>query len=182
MDGKIKNIFLTGDIQVGKTTMIKRILRETGLRYGGFATIPYYKKDILRGFMLNSLNPQERNEAAAVIGYNSEGSWKAVPEMFDEFGSEIIRDSMQGDLQVIIMDELGFFESEAAVFQATVHACLDAAIPVLGVVKAKSTSFLDSVRARKDTSVLTVGTVDREMVYQQLWHEFNSILSNCCEA
>lgn len=172
----VKNIFLTGEIQVGKSTMIKKILNDASFSYGGFATSPYFKKDVLRGFLLTSLNPRERDEASAVIGYCSEGCWNSVPEAFDGFGADVIRNAMAAKLDLIIMDELGFFESDASVFQEVVHNCLDSAVPVLGVLKAKSTDFLNSIKNREDTLVINLCKTDREAVFKQLTTEFNVMM------
>lgn len=132
----------------------------------------------MRGFIISSLNALETDEVTAVIGYCSDGSWKAVPESFDNFASKIIHDSMHTDLDLIIMDELGFFESDALIFQKTVHECLDFAIPVLGVLKDKSTIFLDSVRSRDDTSILTLYETDRESTYTQLSFMLNELMKS----
>jgi nucleoside-triphosphatase len=52
------------------------------------------------------------------------------------------------------MDELGRFELGSPAFLAAVGEALDSSVPVVGVLKAESNPFLDSIRARPDTAVI----------------------------
>ena len=53
------------------------------------------------------------------------------PEVFDGLGVELLR-AQPGSL--ILMDELGFLEQDAAAFRREVLRCLDGSIPVLAVI------------------------------------------------
>jgi len=52
------------------------------------------------------------------------------------------------------MDELGRFELGSPAFLDVVREALASPIPVVGVLKAESNPFLDSIRARPDTAVI----------------------------
>ena len=56
--------------------------------------------------------------------------------------------------QLLLMDELGMMENAATLFAQAVSQCLDGAIPILGVVKPRSTPLLDAVRAHPAVQVI----------------------------
>ena len=69
---------------------------------------------------------------------------------------------------LILMDELGFMENEAHVFQQKVLEILDGNIPVLGVIKPQSFPFLDKVRNHPKVKVLDITTENREEKFCEL--------------
>lgn len=163
----MSNIFLTGDKQVGKSTIINRILAEYNGRVTGFKTL--LETDPHRRFYLHSLNPNIISAEKAYISKKTEqGYSKANVEAFDGFGVEILNDCLINPPDLIVLDELGLFESDAIHFQELVHQCLDARTPVLGVLKAKSSPFLDSIRYRNDVTIYSITLENREEQYKRM--------------
>lgn len=163
----MNNIFLTGDKQVGKSTIINRILADYNGKVCGFRseleTAPY------RRFYLQSLNPHIMSAEKVYISEKTEqGYSKGNVEAFDGFGVEILNDCLISQPYLIVLDELGLFESDAIHFQEFVHSCLDARTPVLGVLKAKSSPFLDSIRYRNDITIYNVTLENREELYKRI--------------
>jgi len=156
------NIFLTGDLQVGKSTIIDRVVDSLQVSIGGFKTHRYYKQGQLVGFYMISLNNDSKNKEQPFVGYCDNLSWTAVPDTFDHFGVSILEECLEQKPNLIIMDELGFFETEAYKFQKTVKKCLSSEIPVLGVLKKADTVFLNSIKERKDLILLTTTPENRE--------------------
>ena len=62
----------------------------------------------------------------------------------------------------MLMDELGMMENEAPLFIDQVKRHLDGSIPILGVVKPRSTPLLDAVRAHPAVELITVNESNRE--------------------
>lgn len=62
----------------------------------------------------------------------------------------------------MLMDELGFMENEAELFQEAVIETLKSGVPVLGVVKKKSSPFLDRVRALAGVRIIEVTEENRD--------------------
>ena len=56
MAGK-RHLFLTGEKQVGKSTLLRELLRRAGLSCGGFEPRPLMADGVRRGFILPSLLP-----------------------------------------------------------------------------------------------------------------------------
>lgn len=92
------------------------------------------------------------------------GVWEGIPTAFDIYGVNILKQCLEQKLDVIVMDELGFFENNAFIFQSMVHDILDLPIPVIGVIKDASTAFLDSIRERSDVDVLRVTKRNRDFI------------------
>jgi molybdate transport system regulatory protein len=89
-------------------------------------------------------------------------------EVFETLGVNLLTHCLDNHPDIIVMDELGFLESEATTFQQRVFSCLDAPVPVWGVIKPLSTPFLDGIRERKDVTVLTITIDNRDRLYNEL--------------
>ncbi len=154
--------FLTGEIHVGKSTAIKRFLAGTGIRTCGFKTVwvdgdsPGSRRLYLAPY--NSLAV-----SGAVVAQTKDEKLEIYPQRFDERAGELLRQAP--DSELMIMDELGFLERHAGVFQREVLARLDEDFPILGVIKPRSTPFLDRIRSHRNVRTITVDENNREAVY-----------------
>lgn len=166
------NIFLTGDIQVGKSTIINKAVEKLHVNTGGFRTVAgnYSKDGGSDIFILGYNEPLENccidNRVAHRYGKCYPKGFVPYPEVFDMIGCKLLQSENH---RLIIMDELGFMESQAFEFQNTVLKCLDNSIPVLGVIKPMETPFLNSIRSHKKTTVLSVDILNREKVFQRVY-------------
>ncbi|HHX51791.1 MAG TPA: hypothetical protein GX711_10170 [Clostridia bacterium] len=174
----MKNIFLTGNKQVGKSTLINRVLEDFPIIIHGFRTLPHYDQEMVTGFLMESLRPSITYRNKPYIGRQLEdGRWISVPRTFEEFGTGILLDCIESKPDLILMDELGFFETHAPLFQETVLKCLSSTLPVLGVIKAVSNPFLDTIRSRDDLLILSVDPQNRESRYPQLVQILQEVLA-----
>jgi nucleoside-triphosphatase len=166
----ISNIFLTGDIRIGKSALIDRAVDGLRLKAGGFKTLRHYSGGEHDGFVMEDLNEEKVSPVNRlfVAKKGEKGRWKDIPETFEGFGVDILRKSLSSNIDLIIMDELGYFESNALNFQKQVFKCLSASLPVLGVVKKRSTAFLDRIRAMENVIVLPVTMENRDNVGVEL--------------
>ena len=132
-------LFLTGTRQVGKSTALRKALAASGLRYGGVMT----RFDARHGERKLYLLPYSVSEAlpegvpeSAVCARMGAGGRRADPAVFDTLGVRLLREAAADpDIDVIIIDELGFLEAEAEGFRAAVYGALRGPKPVLGVVR-----------------------------------------------
>ena len=168
----MNHIFLTGEIQVGKSTIIKRIFSEIDVIPQGFNTVSIDSEDksinhlylLPYGSTIPLISDRpfaERNMLLRKkVGYT---------DVFNEEGVEILRNSQENqNTEVIVMDELGFFESEAYRFQDEVFRCLDGDIPVIGVIKPQETDFLNQVRTHDKVDVVKITVENRDEIYTVL--------------
>ena len=169
-----KKIFLTGEINVGKSTIISKFVKEVGIKPKGFNTL------------FGGRSQEEDCDYVYIIPYGAEldlsksrpvakrsagvHNITKYPEVFDKEGTEILEASANADF--IVMDELGFMESEARVFQQKVFACLDWKIPILGVIKPKKIDFLDRLRAHPLVEIIEVTPENREEIFLLIMKEF----------
>lgn len=170
---KRKNIFLTGEKGCGKTTAIKKYLSSVSCGTGGFVTMKVQD------------GPERGTWLYLMKGYDDEPSGenalcpleegKSVPEetvkRFDELGVSALTGAEENDL--IIMDELGPREEKASLFHRAVMRCLDSDTPVLGVIQMAESGFLDKIRRRSDTLVLTVTEDNRGSIPSVISREFS---------
>lgn len=158
-----KNIFLTGKTKVGKSTLLQNTLAKLEGQFTGFVTVPEMKGKFLSGFLMIPWEHKDRHYAPLYIAkHMPDDRWVAVTESFDISGTEILDNCLNKNPNLIVMDELGFFESNALAFQSKVHQCLDSSIPVLGVIKPIGTPFMNSIRGRKDVFILEVTEENRQ--------------------
>lgn len=148
----MNNIMLTGERQIGKSTIINFLLENCHGEVCGFRTLPndglHYLSPInSQRVMAEKHNICRKNEGGTLVGITS---------TFDDSGARILGNCLEKKPDLIIMDELGLFESKAFVFQERVLECLNSDIPVLGVLKAKSSPFLDLIRNRDDITIFTI--------------------------
>ncbi len=130
-------IFLTGERGVGKSTALRRALEGSALRIGGFRTdfgsSRYEENKTLRLLPWGAPQDSSAGETCARLG---PGRRQVLPETFDSLGVRLLREAgTDPACQLIVMDELGFLEAEAAGFRRAVLSALSGPKPVLGVVR-----------------------------------------------
>ena len=164
-----RHIFLTGARQVGKSTILRGLMKQRGLDCAGFETQPFYIGDERRGFTLHGRvdMPPYENDCIVCVRVGERRSVPVLP-VFEENGVDILKRSLESESPWLLMDELGRLEREAARFCAQVLACLDSGKRVLGVLQACDAPLVCAVRAREDVSVIEVTPENREEVLDRL--------------
>ena len=155
-----KHIFLTGKVQVGKSTIIRRLLSSEacgGKTLGGFRTVNLGRYVYIMGADQTISQCSEKN----ICGYRymDRCNVDSYPEVFDGLGCRLLENTGRAD--IIVMDELGFLESEAFLFQRRILEILDGNTPVIGVIKPKRSEFLDRVREHPQVKVVEITPENR---------------------
>jgi nucleoside-triphosphatase len=70
--------------------------------------------------------------------------------------------------ELIIIDEVGKMECFSEGFRKAVISALDSPNRVLGTIAAKGSGFIESIKQRKDVSVLTVTLSNRDILPEEL--------------
>ena len=166
-----RHLFLTGEVQVGKSTLLRRMTAAVpGLRPGGFRTVSVF--DMPGGACSVYLVP-----AAGEPIFGSDNRvgirlWEgrgiqAFPEIFDTAGVRALRDAERCPL--IVMDEIGRMEEEADDFSARVRELLDGKTPILGVVQKKAqTALAEAIRAHPEVALVEVRQDNRDLLLPEL--------------
>jgi nucleoside-triphosphatase len=180
----IRNLFLTGRIKCGKSTLIKQEITPFLDDIGGYYVQRVFCSGKHCGFKMVELLDQESysleketdsiyEEKDIVVYLGDQGHREACIKTFEEKGAEILERAYTGGKKVILMDELGRVEQFAPRFRSMVNMLLDAPVYVLGVLKKEENPFLDGIRERDDIFVIDLDTWD----YQKAVKELRSFLA-----
>lgn len=165
------NIFLTGDIQVGKTTLLNKVIDNIDSSIGGFQTNRTIKENgdmYEKEFFIYSLIDKNITYKIATINkHNDKFKPTVYNDAFEKVSDNIIKESLNC-CDVIVLDELGFLESNAFNFQHSVFKALDSEKLVLGIIKPRSTPFLDKIKSRNDVILFEVNTENRDFLLNEI--------------
>lgn len=153
------NLFLTGDIQIGKSTAIQIFLKRYDIKTCGFRTLLNRNTSEL---MIHLFNKAETISLTAAGKHPQTGYPEPDTDAFDRAG-KLIRLSDTSDYALFIMDELGFMEKNALIFRQVIEEILRSDIPVLGVIRNRPDGpFWDLVHSLEDTRIITVSEKNRD--------------------
>ena len=162
-----KHIILCGRRQVGKTTMVNRLMRELCIPVYGYQTSTIVRDpDGTRHIYMYP--------AGKVDGYMSEQNHVGDCNMkvrsvnrrvFEDLGVRLLKDAKPDG--VIVMDEIGFMEIGADDFCGEILRALDGDIPVLAAVKDTEfgSEFLDKIRKHPNAGVYMLTEKNRDEVF-----------------
>ena len=170
---KQRHILITGNVGIGKSTLIQKLLSSFSGPVYGFITLKMAEAgaDTWPFYMFPAALPAEKRIGSEENLLGIRGAVKEHhPEIFDSLGVRLIREAHPDG--VILMDELGFMESEAKDFQCAVLDALRGAIPVIASVKNKpGVGFLDAVFTSENAVTYTVTRENRDILPEQIISE-----------
>lgn len=175
------HIFLTGEIQIGKSIVIGKTLSLLKLTPGGFKT--YFGPDrdspdrLL--YMNSAAEPKIFRQENAVACFTKGHSPQAFARKFDTYGVDLIRSARTGS-DLILMDECGSLERDALIFQQEVIDTLDDSTTVIGVIKLASKGWTDQIRNHPKVKLHTVTKENRDVLPQILAHQLAVSLKMSC--
>ena len=167
-----RHLFLTGDKQVGKSTLLRRLIEARKLDCAGFETQAFFLNGERRGFTLHGRieMPPYRNDCICCARIEEKRAVPVLP-VFEENGVLILKRSLASPAPFLLMDELGRLEREASGFIVQIEACLDADKRVLGVLQKCNSAHVARIAQRADVTVLTVTPENRDELLEWLCRE-----------
>ncbi len=169
------HVFLTGALQVGKSTLVRRVIAALDCRVDGYQTFFVGDRSLpdkalyLRGI----LEPREADEGCVVVRF-VDGRPAAYADRFDALGGGRLRRAGVG-AELIVMDECGRLERDAREFQAEVLRTLDGDTPVLGVVRQDAGGWTEAIHAHPKVRVMTVTEENRDALVQELLAHYRAM-------
>lgn len=166
----MKHLMLCGEIGVGKSTLIQRLLNLTARPIYGYKTKIMTRRDdgfheiyIFRGGD-EEMTCSEKNHLADCDSHHH----MVNAQLFETLGAPYIREGRADG--VILMDELGFMERDSEGFVSAVLDALEGNIPVIGAVKAghEDVEFLNRIKQHPNVDLYTVTRENRDELYKEL--------------
>lgn len=172
----VRHIFLTGEVQVGKSTLLTRLLRQPFMPVpDGFQTVSV--PDLSDGRVSVYLLLMR---GARICGAESRvgircGAFACFPDVFDTAGVAALAAAQ--DARLIVMDEIGRMEREASRFSARILQLLDGEVPILGVVqKHADTPLCCAIRSHPAVTLVEVTAENRETLFVPLSDQLRGLL------
>lgn len=171
------NLLITGKKNVGKSTLVSKVLDVYTGRIGGYRTMREKTQlDVYYGIYIADV--LEKKPALTVHNRIGEcfpdTTCKSFCDVIETRGTALLTFDCMPDL--ILMDELGTMEEHCPLFKQAVIRHLDSDTDVLGVIKDKHSPFLDSIRNRQDVKIITVTKENREELTKRLIERFTPSL------
>ncbi len=161
----VKNIFFTGEKGVGKSTIIKKIIKNVDCSIGGFIQ----EKELSGGNKRFRVKSLYNLDDSYIIGFydkkENELHWDI--NTFDIISRDVLLKSLQ-DRELMILDELGYMEEKAPLFQKIVFRMLDSSKPVIGVLKKCNGNFVRKIAERKDVQVIEIDKDNRDLMERKI--------------
>ena len=158
---------IVGPRQVGKSTLIHKVLNALDKPVWGFVTKreeALYDETLGYPVYIYQADGPRLQSEDNLIGYCRDRKPEVNTAIFENFAANMQVPPEKGS--VILMDELGFLESDATYFQTTVLKHLDGDIPVIAAVKEKSTVFLDQVKKHPNCKCFFINEENREELFE----------------
>ncbi|PYK70099.1 MAG: AAA family ATPase [Verrucomicrobia bacterium] len=149
----------------GKTTLIKRVLKNLSQRTAGFYTEEIRDRGIRVGFRLVTLEGGEAVFAhvdfPAAAGPERLGKYRLDLFALENVGVKAVRDAVRAR-KLVVIDEIGPMEIRSARFRDAVNEVLESEVPLLATIFARSLPFTDGIKSRPDVTMIEVRRDNRE--------------------
>ena len=154
-DNNTKNILVTGNPGVGKTTLIQKTIARFNISAGGFYTSEVRDEKGKRwGFKIVSLDGEEGIMASVeTISMNRIGKYGVDTEAIDSIGVKAIESALL-EKDFVIIDEIGRMELFSKRFQDIVMEALDSPKFVLGTISVRDTVYKRKNKERQDSKII----------------------------
>lgn len=155
-----EHLFFTGRKGVGKSTLVRAAIE--GKRVGGFFTKRV--EGLLERPSVHLLRAGTADVPSAENLLFCCGG--ADIQRFEQLGCGALADTAGCD--VLVMDELGPHEEQAAAFRQAVLRALDGDVPIIGVLQQAESAFLRQVASHPNVRVVTVTEENRDALHHWL--------------
>jgi nucleoside-triphosphatase len=169
-----RKVLLTGHPGCGKTTLVKRVVKELAQSAGGFYTEEIRKDRERVGFKIVTLHGKEG--VFAHVNFKTQqrvGKYGLYLSPLETIGIEALHEAVRAR-QLTVIDEIGPMEIRSPIFRHVVNEALDSRAPVLGTITARPFPFTNAIKKRRDVTLIEVRGDNREQLVSELSVHFTS--------
>ena len=156
------HVFLTGEKQVGKSTLVSAVLSSVGLKYSGLRSISVFDENNDRNVYLVPEKGENREPAVLAGVCSNRHITERHPEVFDDVGCRLL--DFDEDTELVVIDEIGNMERDAKRYSDRILTLLDRTdIRILGVLQKKADSDLaQTIRKHPNVRMIEVTEENRD--------------------
>ena len=164
----MEKILLLGRRRSGRSSMIRALLRDVKVPVFGYETVTMgtrpdgYHEIYLYPYGQTQQEKREENH----VGDCNTRERVIYKQVFDALGTACLTVKTNG---ILVMDEIGFMESDASVFCRRILDCLDGPLPVLAAVRTGiETPFLRQVMEHPKVCSIEMDPARFDEIYREL--------------
>jgi len=175
-----KNLLLTGNPGVGKTTLLMTLVE----RFRRHPVTGFYTEEIREAGERVGFRAVTLDGSSAVFAHKDYqtdphlrvGRYGVEPEVLDSLVLPHLEPERK-NARLVFVDEIAKMELLSSRFKEQVWALLDSAVPVVATISFKGTGFIKHAKSRADAKVMTVTYQNRNVLGGQLVREIEALLA-----
>ncbi|MCF7828882.1 MAG: NTPase [Candidatus Marinimicrobia bacterium] len=172
------NLLLTGQPGSGKTTLIKKVLKQIDYSIGGFFSSEMRRGNQRVGFTLDTLDGRRGILAHVDLGTEEQvGKYYVDVPSLEKVGVAAMEKALREN-QVIAIDEIGKMELLSEKFQTVLQSILDSTKPLIGTIMQGKNETTDAIKSREDVAVFHVNEETRSYLQNEIQLRLRRLVEN----
>lgn len=163
---------ITGEPEVGKTTLIRQVVSTMRMKAAGFYTEDLRSRGVREGFRIVTLDGETALLAATGHpGPVNVSKYGVDVEELERVGVAALRRGLDRGY-VLVADEIGRMQLYSRAFRQTILAAVRDGHPLLGTVMSGRNHYADRIKAHRNVELLTLTEANRSDVLSLLRSRF----------